>query len=129
MVHIIRTNQEYEGLSWFVYNEAYRRQAAATGHMEWSKINPSIFTVCFTSKARRGQRCEWCLSASHCSEECMLAKGEMDAQSQPRVMESTAGATQWLVEISPQGTSGLIFASCLMKADAAIGSASSVMPV
>ena len=40
MMHIIRTSQEYEGLSWFIYDEAYRRQAAATKHVEWSKINP-----------------------------------------------------------------------------------------
>jgi len=77
MMHIIRTSQEYEGLSWFIYDEAYRRQAAATKHVEWSKINPSIFTVCFTGKAKRGQRCEWCLSLTHSSVECTWAEGEL----------------------------------------------------
>ena len=43
MIHIIKASQEYEGLAWFMYDEAYRRQAAATVHTEWSKVNPSIF--------------------------------------------------------------------------------------
>ena len=50
------------GIQRFLYDEAYRRQAAATGHTEWSKVNPSIFTVCFTEKAKEGKRCDWCLS-------------------------------------------------------------------
>lgn len=95
MIQIIRASQEYEGLWWFVYDEAYRRQAAATGHVEWSKINPSIFTVCFTSKARRGQRCELCLSSSHGSGECILAGGDEDLRSQLMALESARGtATQ-----------------------------------
>ena len=65
MIQIIRASQEYEVLAQFTYNEAYRRQAAVTQHKEWSKINPLIFSVCFTRRARRGQRCESCLSASN----------------------------------------------------------------
>ena len=34
MIQIIRANQEYEGLAWFAYDKAYRRQAAATQHWE-----------------------------------------------------------------------------------------------
>ena len=71
MIQIIRANQKYEGLAWFANDEAYRRQAAVTQHWEWSRINPSIFAVYFTGKARRGKRCEQCLSASHSSGECM----------------------------------------------------------
>ena len=89
MVQIIRASQEYEGLWWFVYDEAYRRQEATTGHVEWSKINPSIFTVCFTSKAKSGQRCELCLSSSHSSGECTLAEGDVDLQSRLAALEST----------------------------------------
>ena len=88
MIQIIRASQEYEGLWWFVYDEAYRRQAAATGHVEWSKINPSIFTVCFTSKAKKGQRCKLCLSSSHSSRECTWAEGEGDLQSRLVALES-----------------------------------------
>jgi len=34
MIHIIRMSQEYEELLWFIYEEAYRRQAASTKHVE-----------------------------------------------------------------------------------------------
>ena len=94
MIHIIRTSQEYEEVSWFIYDEAYRRQAAVTKHVEWSRVNPSIFTVCFTSKAKKGQRCEWCLSATHGSTECALAEGEANAPGRLRMVEPLMGATQ-----------------------------------
>ena len=94
MIHIIKTSQEYEGVSWFIYDEAYRRQAAVTKHVEWSRVNPSIFTVCFTSKAKRGQRCEWCLSATHGSSECALAEVEANTPGRPRTVEPLMGATQ-----------------------------------
>ena len=76
MINIVKAHQEYEGLAWFLYDEAYRRQAAATGHTEWSKVNPSIFTVCFTAKAKEGKRCDWCLSLTHDSSECTRSEGE-----------------------------------------------------
>ena len=101
MIHIIRSSQEYEGVSWFIYNEAYRRQAAVTKHVEWSRVNPLIFTVCFTSKAKRGQRCEWCLSATHGSTECALAEGEANAPGRLRMAEPLMGATQVPGRIRP----------------------------
>ena len=55
MINIVKAHQEYKGLAWFLYDEAYRRQAAATGHTEWSKVNPSIFTMCFIAKAKEGE--------------------------------------------------------------------------
>ena len=78
MIQIIQASQEYEGLAWFAYDEAYRRQAAVTQHYEWSRINPSIFSICFTGRAKRGQRCEWCLSASHSSGDCANGVSESE---------------------------------------------------
>ena len=103
MIHIIRTSQEYEGVSWFIYNETYWRQAAVTKHVEctWSRVNPSIFTVCFTSKAKRDQRCEWCLSATHGSTECALAEGETNAPDRLRVVDPLMGVTQAPGRIRP----------------------------
>ena len=62
----------------FMYDEAFRRQAAATGLTEWSKINPSIFTVCFNTRARSGTRCELCLTLGHDAEGCTRSEGEGD---------------------------------------------------
>ena len=72
-ISILRASQEYEGTAWATYDAAYRRQAATTGHTEWSKINPSLYTLCFTGKAKKAPRCEMCLSAAHKTEDCPLA--------------------------------------------------------
>ena len=54
MIHIIRTSQEYEGVSFHKQSDkAYARQVAITKHMEWLRANLSFFTVCFTLKAKR----------------------------------------------------------------------------
>ena len=78
MILIIKASQEYKVLAWFMYDEAFRRQAAATGLTEWSKINPSIFTVCFNTRARSGTRCELCLTLGHDAEGCTRSEGEGD---------------------------------------------------
>ena len=76
MISILRASQEYEGLAWATYDAAYHRQAAATGHKQWSKVNPSLYTVCFTGKARKATRCNLCLSAAYKTPECSLAMDE-----------------------------------------------------
>ena len=76
MISILRASQEYEGLAWATYDAAYRRQAAATGHKQWSKVNPSLYTVCFTGKARKVTRCDLCLSTAHKTSECSLTMDE-----------------------------------------------------
>ena len=76
MVNILQASQEYEGSAWTTYNAAYRRQAAATGHKEWSKVNPSLYTVCFTGKARKANCCDFCLSAAHKTDDCYLTADE-----------------------------------------------------
>ena len=53
MISIIRASQEFEGSAWTVYDDAYRRQAATAGdQLQWSQVNPSLYTICFTGKAK-----------------------------------------------------------------------------
>ena len=87
MVSVIQESQEYEGAAWVAYDAAFRRQAAATGQQDWSKINTSLYTICFTGKTRRSQRCDSCLSAAHKTAEC-YALGEEDPDASIRAMES-----------------------------------------
>lgn len=77
MTRIIKASQEYDGTAWVAYDTAFRRQAAATGLKDWGKIDSSLYTVCFTGKARRVQRCDVCLSAAHRTSDC-VALGEED---------------------------------------------------
>ena len=93
MIHIIKASQEYEGSVWFMYGEAFRRQAAATGLTEWSKINPSVFTVCFITRARSGTRCELFLTLGHNAEGCTRSEGEVDLALRLRTMDAALGSS------------------------------------
>ncbi len=64
MVAIIRASEDYSGQAWVRYDAAYRRLAAANGNRAWSRINPSLFFLCFTGKAQAARRCDLCLSAA-----------------------------------------------------------------
>lgn len=76
-----------------MYDAAYRRQAAATGYKEWSKVNPSLYTVCFTGKARKATRYDLCLSAAHKTDNCHLTADEdPDLAVRMRVVESAVVA-------------------------------------
>ncbi len=58
------------------YDTAFRRQAAAArGLKDWGKIDSSLYTICFTGKAKRVQRCDVRLSAADKMAEC-VALGE-----------------------------------------------------
>ena len=72
LVTIVRASQEFEGSAWALYDDYYRRQAAAAGHWQWSEVNPSLYSMCFTGKAKRMSRCDRCLSVAHKSEDCVL---------------------------------------------------------
>jgi len=93
LINTVKASQEFEGSAWAVYDAAYRRQAAATGHSKWSQVNPSLYSVCFTGKAKKTTRCERCLSASHRSEDCSLpAEEDPDIGKRLKAIESAVVA-------------------------------------
>ena len=69
MTGIIRASGEY-GPTWTGYDSAFRRQAASTGNRIWSRINPSLYAVCFTGKAQGIPRCSTCASIDHTVRDC-----------------------------------------------------------
>ena len=77
LVTIIRASQEFEGTAWAVYDDHFRRQAATEENWQWSGVNSSLYSMCFTGKAKRANRCDRCLSVAHKSEDCGLP-GEDD---------------------------------------------------
>ena len=60
------------GVAWVRYDAAFRRQAFITGNRQWSKVNPSLYSICFSGAARTGVRCKLCLSLCHPTCECTL---------------------------------------------------------
>ena len=101
MVGIIKASIEFEEGAWMAYDTAYRRQAAATGHRLWSKLNPSLYTLCFTGKAKRVARCELCLGSSHTAEECALA-----SEDDPDISKRRKAVESAVVAFSGKGQSG-----------------------
>ena len=101
MIAIVRASQEYEGSAWAAYDAAYRRQAAAQGKTGWSQINPSLYAICFTGKAKKSERCDRCLSASHGTGDCSLtSEDDPDVSKRLKAIESAVVA---LTRPSPTG--------------------------
>lgn len=69
MTGIIRASREY-GPAWTQYHSAFRRQAVSTGNRIWSRINPSLYAVCFTGRAQGTPRCSTCASIDHTVRDC-----------------------------------------------------------
>ena len=67
---IVKCSRDYEGLGWVMYDRAFRRQVAVTKDLNWSKLNPTLHSLCLAGKARRNKFCSICLSDNHATEQC-----------------------------------------------------------
>ena len=109
LVCILRTSQDFGGLAWVNYDSAFRRQAAATGNRQWSRVNPSLYSICFAGVARSSVRCDLCLSLDHHSKDCaMVADADPDVGSRLKAVESAVLALaqpRWQMP-SPTGPTG-----------------------
>ena len=106
MTRIIRASQEYDGTAWVAYDTVFRRQAAARGLKDWGKIDSSLYTICFTGKAKRVQRCDICLSAAHKTAECVaLGEEEQDMGGRFKAVESALRALSPQQGVMPYRTS------------------------
>ena len=89
LIFILRTSQDFGGVAWVTYDAAFRRQAVITGNRQWSRVNPSLYSICFAGAARTGVRCELCLSLSHPTRECTLVSDpDPDVTSRLKTLES-----------------------------------------
>ena len=50
---ILKANREYTGGMWSYYDANYRQKAEATLNKDWSAIDTSLFSQCFTRRARK----------------------------------------------------------------------------
>ncbi len=64
LIFILRASQDFGSVVWVTYDAVFRRQAFISGNRQWSKVNPSLYSICFSGAARTGVRCELCLSLS-----------------------------------------------------------------
>ena len=67
---IVKCARDFEGITWAQYDRAYRRQVAQTKDLRWSRLNPTLYSLCFAGKAKRNMVCANCLSDSHHTASC-----------------------------------------------------------
>ncbi len=72
VITISRASQDFSGLAWVRYDSEFQRNAAESGIRNWSAINPSIYSFCFTGKAAIAARCDLRLSTRHGTKQCPL---------------------------------------------------------
>ena len=89
LIFVLRASQDFGGVAWATYDAAFRRQASITGNRQWSRVNPSLYSICFSGVARSGTRCDLCLSLSHPTRDCSLAGGQdSEVSSRLKTLES-----------------------------------------
>ena len=70
---IVRAARKYEGTAWVAYDRQYRREALAGKCLNWSRVNPRLYSEAFTGRAKAIPRCHQCLSDTHTLSACPLA--------------------------------------------------------
>ena len=82
---VVQASQDYEGQAWARYDEAFRRRAAIDGNRCWSKLNTTIYTMCFTGRAKSSVAwCEFCLATTHTAADCAQS-GDRDPDVRTRL--------------------------------------------
>ena len=64
---IIKCYRDFEGLAWAQYDWVYRRGVAQSKDFRWSRLNPTLYSLCFAGKAKKHVACSFCLSDNHVS--------------------------------------------------------------
>ena len=55
---IAKASTKHKWPSWLVYDQNFRQEAADSGSKDWARVDPSIYTQCFTSAALATEG--WC---------------------------------------------------------------------
>lgn len=73
MCLIAKCSLKYKWPSWAVYDLNFRQDAADTGLKDWSKVDPSTYTQCFTGASiSQDNWCRSCHSIDHVSDTCPI---------------------------------------------------------
>ena len=70
---IAKLSQKFSWPFWVIYDNSYRQEAADTGKLDWSKIEPSLYAQCFIGMAISSEGwCSLCHSVEHLKHNCPL---------------------------------------------------------
>ncbi len=68
---VVRSERNYEGHQWVLYDRQFRREALARRDLNWSVINTRLYNEAFTGRAKAIPRCPHCLSDDHTGSICI----------------------------------------------------------
>ena len=68
---IVKCSRDYDGFGWVLYDRAFRWQVAVTKDLNWSKLNPTLHSLCLAGKAKNNKFCTICLSDNHTTDQCL----------------------------------------------------------
>ncbi len=72
LICLVRVSRDFQGVAWVRYDAAFHRQASITGNRQWSKINLTLYSLCFAGRAQTVSRCKLCMDTSHVTKEYAL---------------------------------------------------------
>ena len=79
MTIIAKASQKFAWTSWVFYGQNFCQEAACSTSTQWARVDPSIYTQCFTGMAIGAEGwCKICQSIEHSSESCPLAPKQME---------------------------------------------------
>ncbi len=73
MATIAKLSKKFHWPTCIIYDHNFREEAAATGTLDWSKIDAGTYAICFTNQALRSEGwCLTCKSMEHSKDSCPL---------------------------------------------------------
>ena len=74
---IARASTRYKWPAWLVYDQNFRQEAANNPLQSWAKVDPSIYTQCFTDQGFTSENwCDQCQGLDHTSTQTTKAATE-----------------------------------------------------
>lgn len=70
---IVYASKSFSGDGWVTYDACYRRKAATTRSLDWSRLDFTLYNQIFAGRAKALPRCRYCNSELHKSADCPIA--------------------------------------------------------
>ena len=126
---IAKCSMKYRWPSWAVYDLNFRQEAAETGLKDWSKVDPSTYTQCFTGATINQEN--WCRRCHSIDDSCPIKSAGVTRKREavpaaapapkkrppPHSNAQTSRSTMLTMEIADTGT-----AACSSTSATAAGS-------
>ena len=73
---IAKASQRYRWPSWAIYDNTFRQEMAGTTGQSWARVDPSIYSLCFTGQAIGESWCGTCQTLDHTPQTCPVRRAK-----------------------------------------------------